>query len=62
MTIPAHKQPITHTVTSDAHELGSTHETPSDSLGFFRGMAVALPIGLMLWAAIVAAAWWMWRG
>jgi hypothetical protein len=39
-----------------------THAVPSDPLDFFRGLAVALPIGLLLWAAIFAAAWRLWRG
>jgi hypothetical protein len=39
----------------------STHEKTSDPLAFFRGLAVALLISLLLWIAIIRAAWWMWR-
>jgi len=35
---------------------------PSDPLDFCRGLALALPIGLLLWAAIFAAAWRAWQG
>jgi hypothetical protein len=34
---------------------------PSDPLDFFRGLALALPLGLLLWAAIFRAAWSLWR-
>ncbi len=35
---------------------------PSDPLGFFRGLALALPISLALWAGILGAAWELWPG
>ncbi len=41
----------------------STRATPSsDPPGFYRGLALALLISLALWAGILAAAWWLWRG
>lgn len=40
----------------------STREVPSDPLAFFRGLAVALPISLLLWAAMFGVAWRLWRG
>jgi len=38
------------------------HESPSDRLGLFRGLAFAIPIGLLLWIAIIRAASWLWWG
>ena len=34
----------------------------SDPLDFCRGLALALPISLLLWIAIIRVAWWLWRG
>jgi hypothetical protein len=38
------------------------HPAPSDPLDFFRGLALALPLGLLLWVAILRLAWGLWRG
>jgi hypothetical protein len=35
----------------------SRDRTPGDPLDLFRGLAVAIPLGLMLWVAIVRLAW-----
>jgi hypothetical protein len=39
-----------------------TYQAPSDPLVFFRGLALALPLGLMLWVALFCAAWRLCRG
>jgi hypothetical protein len=44
-----------------ARERPNLYEVPSDPLNFFRGLAVALSISLLLWVAIARVAWWLWR-
>ena len=44
------------------HASPGARPVPSDPLDFFRGLALALPLGLLLWIAIVRVAWWLWRG
>jgi hypothetical protein len=42
--------------------LPTPRAVPSNPLDFFRGLVIALPLGLLLWSAILLAAWWLWRG
>jgi hypothetical protein len=35
---------------------------PDDPLACCRGLALALPLGLLLWIATFRVAWWLWRG
>ena len=37
-------------------------EATSDPLDFFRGLALAIPLSLLLWGAIFRLAGWLWRG
>jgi hypothetical protein len=68
MTTYAHERPGTHAGEPGTHErpdppeLATAHEAPRDRLGLFRGVAIALPVGLLFWAALLAAAWCLWRG
>ncbi len=39
----------------------SRSEAPPDPLDFARGLALALPISLLLWMAIVRVAWGLWQ-
>jgi hypothetical protein len=50
--------------TSDHAEAPSTREgrTPSALSGFPRALVVAIPLSLLLWLALLVAAWWLWRG
>ncbi len=43
-------------------ERPTVREASSDPLDFFRGLALAVPLGLLLWIAIFRVAWWLWRG
>ena len=45
-----------------ALELSGGRAAPSDPLDFFRGLAIAIPIGLLLWIAIIRGASWLWWG
>jgi hypothetical protein len=38
------------------------HPAASDPLDFFRGLALALPLSLLLWVALFRVAWWLCRG
>jgi hypothetical protein len=38
------------------------HVSPSDPLDFCRGLALALPLSLMLWVAFLYATWRLCRG
>jgi hypothetical protein len=38
-----------------------TFVAPSDPLDFCRGLALALPLSLLLWVAILRVAWWVWQ-
>jgi hypothetical protein len=38
------------------------YRAPDDPLAFGRGLALAIPLGLMLWVAVFRVAWGLWRG
>jgi hypothetical protein len=37
-------------------------QATSDPLDFFRGLALSIPLSLLLWGAIFRLAGWLWRG
>ena len=39
----------------------SRPQAPSDPLDFARGLALALPISLLLWMGIFRVAWGLWQ-
>jgi hypothetical protein len=57
--MPAHA-PSTHE--RPVRERPGAREATSDPLDFFRGLALAIPLGLLLWVAIFRLAWGLWRG
>jgi hypothetical protein len=43
-------------------ELPTPRAAPADRLDFFRGLMIALALGLLHWSAIFLGVRWLWRG
>ena len=53
------------TVTTTTHRgtpATGTSPASSDPLDVCRGLALAIPLSLLLWVALVRVAWGLWRG